>query len=77
MWFFAGQDAAKQVFWLNNEIIFTCIQERNIVFDFDPATLTWFQLDGEPVQIEVYNDPEMIQKLLDQNIEIGKTSAST
>ena len=47
------------------------------MFDFDPATLTWFQLDGEPVQIEVYNDPEMIQKLHDQNIVIGKPSAST
>ena len=48
--------------WLNDEIIFTCIQERKIVFDFDPVTLTWFQLDGEPVQIEVYNDPEVIQE---------------
>ena len=52
--------------WLNDKIIFTCIQERKIVFDFDPATLTWFQLDGESVQIEVYNDPEIIQKLHDQ-----------
>ena len=45
------------------------------MFDFDPATLTWFQLDGESVQIEVYNDPEMIQKLHDQNIVISKPSA--
>ena len=30
------------------------------MFDFDPATLTWSQLDGEAVHIEVYNDPDMI-----------------
>ena len=47
------------------------------MFDFDPETLTWFQLDGEPVQIEACNDPEMISKLHDQNIVIGKPSVAT
>ena len=65
------------MYYLHYKIIFTCIQERKIVFNFDPATLTWFQLEGEPVQIEIYNDPEMIQKLQGQNIVIDKPSTST
>ena len=35
------------------------------------------QLDGEPVQIEVYKDPPLLEKLLDRNIVIGKPPDST
>ena len=50
------------------------------MFDFDLGTLTLFQMDGEPVQIDrlsIFNDPEKIRTLHDQNIVIGKPSAST
>ena len=37
----------------------------------------WFQLEGEPVPMEVYIDPAKLGKRLDLNIVIGTPPAST
>ena len=39
--------------------------------------MTWFQLDGESVQIAIYQSKQMLKKLEDMNIVVGKPPAST
>ena len=57
--------------WINEAILFETIHSRKEVFHLLPESMTWFQVDGDPVQIEVYNDPAMLEKLLGQYIVIG------
>ena len=37
----------------------------------------WFQLDGEPIQIKVYENDDVLSVLNEHNISIGKLPAST
>ena len=39
--------------WINETILFGAIRSRKEVFRVLPGSMTWFQLDGGPVQIEV------------------------
>ena len=39
--------------------------------------VTWFQLDGEPIQINVYEQDDVIEALNQHNITVGKLPAST
>jgi hypothetical protein len=45
--------------------------QKTLHGDRDDA-ITWFQLDGEPVQIKVYEDPEVLAALQAHNVVIGK-----
>ena len=55
--------------WIINEtILFEAIRSRKEVFRLLPKSMTWFQLDGEPVQIEVYEDPAMLENFLTRTL---------
>ena len=63
--------------WLNDEVIIPCIQKKKECFAFEPDAPTWFQLDGEPVQIAMYNEEAVTTALDEKGIVVGKPPAST
>jgi hypothetical protein len=63
--------------WINEEIIFKQVEERKEVFGLPADSVTWFQLDGEPIQIEVYKEEEMLRQLGLHSMIVGKPPGST
>ena len=60
----------------NNFLIPSVIEARN-AYGLDDSDMAWFQLDGEPIQIQCYEDEDMQALLTDKCIAVGKPSAST
>jgi hypothetical protein len=63
--------------WLNDSILIPMITAQKTLHGDRDDAITWFQLDGEPVQINVYEDPEVLAALEAHNVVIGKPPAST
>jgi hypothetical protein len=63
--------------WINEKIIFKEIEDRKKVYQLADDALTWFQLDGEPIQIEVYKEEDMLEQLGIRGIVIGKPPGSS
>ena len=63
--------------WLNDHFLLPMVQLKKELYGDDAGDLIWFQLDGEPVQISVYNVPDVLASLKANNIVIGKPSGST
>jgi hypothetical protein len=63
--------------WLNGVYLFEELQLKKSIHGLGDNDMTWFQLDGEPVQIKVYSDPAMLDRLTTMGVCIGKPPAST
>jgi len=63
--------------WFNKTILTQFIAEIKAFRNLPIHALTWFQLDGEAIQIECYQSPEMIQLLNENFVVVGKPAAST
>ena len=46
-------------------------------FNIENTAPAWFQLDGEPEQIAIYSKPAVLKILEENNVLVGKQSAST
>ena len=62
--------------WFNTTILLEFIKDlkafRNLPFE----SITWFQLDGEAIQIECYQSANMLEALRENNnVVIGKPAA--
>ena len=63
--------------WLNYNIIIPYVSKVRLASNLTKEDPVWFQLDGEDVQIKVYEDDGMRRVLEAENIIIGKPSGST
>jgi hypothetical protein len=63
--------------WLNDSILIPMVVSKKALHKAAENAITWFQLDGEPVQIKVYEDSEVIASMTEHGIVIGKPPAST
>ena len=65
--------------WFNETVLVEFINDLKISSGggSNDDNITWFQLDGEMKQIEIYRDPSILQLLLENNIIVGKLPAST
>lgn len=67
--------------WYQSEIVQKTIVGLRKIYsnenenNFDE--IAWFQLDGEPIQIECFKSPDVIEHFNDLNIVVGKPPAST
>lgn len=63
--------------WFNNSIMLPLINQTRKRFRFVPGDAALFMLDGEPRQIEIYNQSLMLSTLAEHNVTVVKPSAST
>jgi len=63
--------------WFNTTILIEFIKDLKALRNLPFESMTWFQLDGEAVQIECYQSSEMLQTLCDNHVVVGKPAAST
>jgi len=64
--------------WLNKSILIPFVVAIKSTLGEEYANyVTWFQLDGEPIQINVYEQDDVIEALNQHNITVGKLPAST
>jgi len=64
--------------WLNINIVIPFVVAIKTTLGPDFADEgAWFQLDGEPIQIKVYEDNAVLSALNEHNITVGKLPAST
>ena len=54
--------------WINKAILFKAIRNKTEVVHISPESMTWFELDGEPVQIEDYEDPVLLNNHLQRHL---------
>ena len=53
------------------------VQAIRTHFDFAEDAMAWFQLDGESLQNECFQDPDNLDQLLSSHICVGKPAGST
>jgi hypothetical protein len=63
--------------WLNNNFLVPSVMRIRSAYNLPDDCLAWFQLDGEPKQIECYEEQQMLDHLSETFIAVGKPSAST
>ena len=63
--------------WYNNEVLIPFIQDQREVHKLPKETEAWYQLDGERIQIKCYFEYDMVEKLKENNVTVGKPPAST
>jgi hypothetical protein len=63
--------------WINLHVVVPFVQNIKAMRGLTEPSLTWFVLDGEPAQIELYNHAEVLKILEDNEIVVGKLPAST
>ena len=63
--------------WFNRSILIPFVEATRAHYDLQSDTLAWFQLDGEPKQMECYSKSELLDVLEEHNIAVGKPPAST
>jgi hypothetical protein len=76
---FMKQRAGNKAFfsWLNTNVIIPYVNNVRAANNLTKDTPAWFQLDGEDIQIQIYEDDAMRRVLEAENIIIGKPSGST
>ena len=63
--------------WLMGTYLIDFVKKQRTLWDLDESKQAWFQLDGEPVQLAVFSDIEVRDKLTTAGIIAGKPPAST
>jgi hypothetical protein len=63
--------------WFNQYIMIPFVLNLKRIHALDVNSATWYQLDGEEMQIRCYEDISMLSVLENNNIIIGKPSGST
>jgi hypothetical protein len=63
--------------WFNENVLTEFIIELKDSENLSKDAVTWFQLDGEGKQIEIYKDSTFSKLFSDNNIVVGKPPAST
>ena len=63
--------------WLNKSFIVPNVMKLRSAYDLSDDDIAWFQLDGEPKQIECYESESMQQHMTESDIVCGKPAAST
>jgi hypothetical protein len=63
--------------WLNTDVIIPYVNDVRKAYDLTKEDPVWFQLDGEDIQIKIYDDKEFLKVLDAENIIVGKPSGST
>ena len=63
--------------WFNTSVLIPWVFNIKTAYHLSNDEITWFQLDGEPVQIECYEFPSVLEALDESAIIVGKPPAST
>jgi hypothetical protein len=63
--------------WLLKEMVIGFISSIKQRSELDEKSLSWFQLDGESIQIAPFKDEAILQLFNENNIIVGKPPAST
>jgi hypothetical protein len=63
--------------WFNENVLVPFVKDIRRNNNLPDNSTAWYQLDGEDVQIKCYKDQNMLNYLEENNIVIGKPSAST
>jgi hypothetical protein len=64
--------------WYNKHVVIPAVGRGRDHFNcLSSESLAWFQLDGEPVQIQCYTDKSVIKTLEDHRIVVGKPPGSS
>jgi hypothetical protein len=63
--------------WFNEIVLIEFIQNIKNLNNLANENAVWLQLDGEKIQIDIYKEKNMTDQLIENNIIVGKPSAST
>lgn len=63
--------------WFNTTVLVPWVMQIRSIYHLSASDIAWFQLDGEPVQIECYSVPAILDVLDGSSIVVGKPPAST
>lgn len=63
--------------WFNRSILVPFVEATRMHYSLPRDTLAWFQLEGEPTQIDCYSKRELLNVLEENYISVGKPPAST
>jgi hypothetical protein len=63
--------------WYNEKFLIPFTEATRDHFDLPADETAWFQLDGEPIQIKIFEDADMLAQLDAAHIVVGKPPGST
>jgi hypothetical protein len=59
--------------WFLDTVFRTAVSDTERFYNYEENSPAYLQLDGEPIQLKCFEDPEILDQLRNKNIDIGKS----